>query len=45
MVDAANIEDNFVDVEEIIIIAERDGIIKDLKVKICREGSVCALKY
>ena len=38
MVDAAGITDNFNDITTIEIIAENDGRIWNLKVKICREG-------
>ena len=38
MVDAADIPDYFVDIVRIEIIAEEDGEISNLKVKICREG-------
>ena len=39
MVDAADITDYFVDIVRIEIIAEEDGVISNLKVKICREGT------
>ena len=39
MVDAADIPDYFVDIVRIEIIAEEDGVISNLKVKICREGT------
>ena len=38
MVDAADITDYFVDIVRIVIIAQEDGEISNLKVKICREG-------
>ena len=38
MVDAADFSDNFNDITTIEIIAENDGRIWNLKVKICREG-------
>ena len=37
--DAADITDYFVDVVRIEIIIEEDGIIRDLFIKICREGN------
>ena len=39
-VDAADISDYFIDIVRIEIIAEEDGVISNLKVKICREGIV-----
>ena len=45
MVDAADIINGFEDVVRIEIIAEQDGDLSDLKVKICREGNVFMFSY